>query len=170
MGRKVRRSSSNTIATRHFEPYCSSVLTWHWVSRTLNSELDARIARRKVLPLKTVLLLIFAAALAVAADNASVAGKWHVHTSMAGNENDSDCTFVQKDADLTGTCTSDQGSVNITGKVDGKKVTWSYKSEYNGTPLTVNHEGTLTADNKITGTATVPEFSVDGDFTATQAK
>jgi hypothetical protein len=120
--------------------------------------------------LKTVLLFISAVALAAAADNASVAGKWHVHTSIAGNDSDSDCTFVQKDADLTGTCTSDQGSVNITGKVDGKKVTWSFKSEYNGSPLTVNHDGTLTADNKITGTATVPEFSVDGDFTATQAK
>lgn len=121
-------------------------------------------------PLKTALLLISTVALALAADNASVAGKWHVHTSMAGNENDSACTFVQKDADLTGTCTTDQGSVNITGKVDGKKVTWSYKSEHDGTPLTVNHEGTLTADNKMTGTATVPEFSVDGDFTATQTK
>ncbi|MGC2661197.1 MAG: hypothetical protein WA324_24865 [Bryobacteraceae bacterium] len=120
--------------------------------------------------MKTILLLISAVALAVAADNASVAGKWRVHTSMAGNESDSDCTFVQKDADLTGTCTTDDGSVNITGKVDGKKVTWSYKSEYNGSPLTVNHEGTLTADNKISGTATVPEFSVDGDFMATQTK
>jgi hypothetical protein len=124
----------------------------------------------KVLPLKTLLLLISSATLAVAADNASVAGKWHVHTSMAGNESDSDCTFVQKGADLTGTCTSDKESVDITGKVDGKKVTWSYKSEYNGSPLTVNQEGTLTADNKITGTANVPEYSVDGDFTATHTK
>jgi hypothetical protein len=126
--------------------------------------------------MKTILVLISAAALVAApalvaaADNISLAGTWHVHDSIAGNDSDSDCTFVQKDADVTVTCQTAQGSVTITGKVDGKKATWSYKSEYNGSPLTVNHEGTLSPDNKITGTASVPEYSVDGDFTATQAK
>ena len=126
--------------------------------------------------MKTILFLISAAALVAApalvaaADNVSVDGKWRVHDSIAGNESDSDCTFVQKVAELTGTCKTDQGSVTIAGKVDGKKVKWSYKSEFNGSPLTVVHEGTLSADNKITGTASVPEYSVDGDFTATQAK
>jgi len=125
--------------------------------------------------MKTALILISAAALATAAttasaENASVAGKWHIHDSIAGNDSDADCVFEQKDADLTGTCKVEMGSVKITGKVDGKKVSWSYKSEYNGSPLTVNHEGTLDADNKITGKASVPDYSVDGDFTATQAK
>ena len=114
--------------------------------------------------------LVAAPALVAASDSVSVAGKWHVHDSIAGNDSDADCTFEQKDADLAGTCKIDTESVTITGKVDGKKVTWSYKSEYNGSPLTVVHEGTLSADNKITGKASVPEYSVDGDFTATQAK
>ena len=126
--------------------------------------------------MKTIFVLISAAALVaaptrlVSADNVSVDGKWHVHDSIAGNDSDADCTFVQKDTDLAGTCKIETGSVTITGKIDGKKVTWSYKSEYNGSPLTVVHEGTLGADNKITGKASVPEYSVDGDFTATQAK
>ena len=114
--------------------------------------------------------MITAAALATAADNSSLSGKWQVHTSVAGNDNDQACTFTQKDNDLTGECSSDNGPVNITGKVDGKKVTWSYKSEYNGSPLTVNFEGTLNADNKIAGTVSVPEYSADGDFTATPSK
>lgn len=125
---------------------------------------------KTLLHLSVAVALIAAPSLAPAADNVSVAGKWHVHTSIAGNDSDSDCTFVQKDADLTGTCTTDQGSVQLTGKVDGNKVTWSYKSEYNGTELTVKHEGTLGTDSKITGTVTVPEFNVDGDLTATQTK
>jgi hypothetical protein len=120
--------------------------------------------------LKTLILLLSAAALTVAGDNASLNGKWQVHSSIAGNDNNQTCTFTQKDKDVTGTCTSDKGTVNITGKVDGKKVTWSYKSDYNGSPLTVNYEGTLNSENKITGTTSVPEFSVDGDFTATQSK
>lgn len=120
--------------------------------------------------MKTLLVLLSTAVLASAADSASVHGKWQVHSSIGGQDHDSTCTFTPKDADLTGTCETDHGSVSVTGKVDGKKVTWSYKSQYEGTPLTVNYEGTLGADSKITGTVSVPEFSVDGDFTATQAK
>jgi len=121
-------------------------------------------------PLLLSFLLASAAVLATAADNPSLSGKWQVQSSIAGNDNDQACTFTQKDTDLSGTCTSDNGTVNITGKVDDKKVTWSYKSEYNGTPLTVKYEGRLESATKIVGSVSVPEFSADGDFTATQSK
>jgi hypothetical protein len=123
--------------------------------------------------MKTILvslLLVSAAAVASAGDNPSLSGKWQVHNSISGNESDQGCTFTQKDSDLTGSCSSDNGTVKISGKVDGKKVTWSYKSEYNGTPLTVTYEGIVESATKITGSVTVPEFSADGDFTATQSK
>jgi hypothetical protein len=58
----------------------------------------------------------------------------------------------------------------VTGKVDGNKITWSYKSEYEGTPLTVHYQGVIDAAAKISGSVNVPEFSADGDFTATPAK
>lgn len=103
-----------------------------------------------------------------AAGSSSVAGKWKVHTSIAGNESDGDCTFTQTENDLTGTCVSEQGSVKITGKVDGAKITWSFNSEYNGSPLTVKYNGTLDA-GKMTGDTTVEPFGLTGDFTATQA-
>lgn len=109
--------------------------------------------------------------LALAADNASVGGKWNVHNNIAGNESDTVCTFTQKDTDLTGTCKNDNGEGKATGKVDGTKITWSYDSEYNGSPLTVKYSGTFdSAASKITGTVTVEQFGVDGDFTATAAK
>ena len=111
-----------------------------------------------------------AAGLAPGADTASLAGKWQLHTSIAGNDFDMVCTFTQKDDALGGTCASDQGTFEIAGSVNGNKVTWSYKSEYNGTPLTVKYEGAVGSSNKIIGTVTVPEFSAGGDFTATQAK
>jgi len=117
------------------------------------------------------LLLASASALTFAADKASLSGNWQVHSSIAGNDNDQSCTFTQKENELAGTCTTNENkNVNITGKVDGKTVTWSYKSEYNGSPLTVNFEGKLDSDSKITGITSVPEYSVDGDFTATQSK
>jgi hypothetical protein len=114
--------------------------------------------------------LLSAAPLALAADPLPITGDWNVHASVVGNESDSKCTFAQKGAELTGTCTNLEGNkLEITGKVEGTKVAWSFKTEYNGTPLTVNHEGTLDA-GKITGTINVPEFSVSGEFSATPAK
>jgi hypothetical protein len=120
--------------------------------------------------LKILIILVAAASLLTAAEDAPLNGKWQIHSSIAGNDSDQACTFAQKDKDLTGTCTSDNGTVNIAGKIDGKKVTWTYKSEYNGSPLTVNYEGTVSVDNKIAGTVNVPEYSADGDFTAIPSK
>lgn len=103
------------------------------------------------------------------ANSSSVTGKWKVHSSIAGNESDTECTFTQKDNDLTGTCASGQGGVKTIGKLDGKKVTWSYDTEYNGSPLTMKYNGTLDA-GKITGDVSVEQYGVGGDFTATPLK
>lgn len=122
--------------------------------------------------MKTLVLSLLALSLlslpAAAADG-SVNGAWHVHSSIVGNESDQDCAFTQTGRDLTGSCVGQQGKVQITGKVEDNKVSWSFQSEYNGTPLTVNYSGTL-ASGKITGTVSVPEFSVDGEFSATPSK
>lgn len=116
------------------------------------------------------ILLVSMANLALATDGPSLSGKWQVHTSIAGNENDQTCTISQKDSDFTGKCVSaERGSVDIAGKVDGKKISWSYKSDYNGSPLTVKYEGTMDSATKISGNVSVPEFGADGDFTAAQS-
>lgn len=129
---------------------------------------------RGAITMKSVILSVVLAStsvLALAADNASVSGKWNVHNNIAGNESDAVCTLTQKDSDLTGTCKSDNGEGKATGKVEGTKITWSYDSEYNGTPLTVKYSGTFdSAGSKITGTVTVEQFGVDGEFTASAAK
>ena len=119
--------------------------------------------------MKSLLFLTFLVASA-AADNLSLNGKWQLHNSIAGNESDQTCTFTQKGNDLTGSCSNGQNSGNLTGKVDNKKVTWVYKSEYDGSPITLTYKGTLDSPNKIVGTVSVEEYSVDGDFTATQSK
>jgi len=120
--------------------------------------------------LSLAILLLSAAAIAPAADNSVLSGKWQVHSVIGGTENDQACTFIQKDNTLTGNCTSDQGTVKITGKVEEKKISWSYESEYNGTPLTAKYSGRLDSTNKITGAMSVEAFGVEGEFTATQSK
>jgi hypothetical protein len=103
-------------------------------------------------------LLLAAAGLFAATDDPTLTGKWQVQRSAAGNESRQDCTFTQKDNDLTGTCNSDRGTVGITGKIAGKNVNWSYKSDSQGGLVTVNHKGTIESPDKITGTLTVVEY------------
>lgn len=107
--------------------------------------------------------------LALTAADVSLSGKWEVYQNISGNESRQTCTFTQDAGELTGTCETANGKVQIAGKVKDTKVTWSFKSEYNGTPLTVNYNGSIES-NKISGIVAVPEFSVDGDFSATPAK
>lgn len=102
---------------------------------------------------------------AVAAD-LSVAGKWDVSTSIAGNDGTSVCTFTQKETALTGTCTGDDGDHAITGKIDGNKVTWEYKTDYNGQPLTIAFTGTVDSDKQFAGTVDVEPMGVNGEFSA----
>lgn len=122
--------------------------------------------------MKTLLAVILAASsaafFAIAFDGGTLTGTWQVHQDIAGNESDQSCTFTQTGGDLTGTCESALGSVKITGKVEDKKVSWMFKSEYNGSPLTMKYKGTVDA-NKIVGNVNVEEYGVDGDFTAVQS-
>lgn len=115
-------------------------------------------------------LLISLPVLTQAADGASLSGTWQIHNNIAGNESDLPCTFVQNGDNLTGTCPSERGEVKLTGEVKGKKVTWSYRSEYEGSPITVKYEGILQSETKITGTVNVAEYGADGEFTATLSK
>jgi hypothetical protein len=120
--------------------------------------------------LKILVVLATAAVLAPAADNVSLTGQWTIHRSAGGKESTQSCTFTQNDDELGGTCTSDKGPIKASGKIDGKKVTWTVKTERDGNPLTIVYNGTVESASKITGTVTAVEFGIDGDFTATRSK
>jgi len=96
-------------------------------------------------------------------------GKWTVHNSIAGNENDQVCELAVTDNKITGSCKSQDKDLPVTGTVDGNKVTWQFQSEYNGSPLTLIYKATLDAPNKFVGTVEVQPYGVTGDFTATPA-
>lgn len=114
--------------------------------------------------------LVFIASTAFAAAAPNLTGKYTLHQSVAGNDSDSECNFVQTDTKLTGTCKGQEKDVEIKGTIDGNKANWQYESEYNGTPLTVKFTGTVDDSGKITGSVDVDPFGVNGDFTATPAK
>jgi hypothetical protein len=114
-------------------------------------------------------VLLFASS-AFAATAPSLTGQWSLHNSIAGNESDQQCNFVQTDNTLNGSCKSEDREVKITGSVDGNKVTWKYDSEYNGSPITLTYTATLDDSGKIAGSVEVEPFGVTGDFTATPTK
>lgn len=116
-----------------------------------------------------LLLVAAGAAVARAAENASLEGKWTLHYNISGYSGDLDCAFNQKDSDVTGACKSPDGSVSVTGKVDGKNVTLQYKTEYNGDELTVTYTGKR-EPGKMSGSISVQPMGVEGEFTGTQAK
>ena len=117
-----------------------------------------------------IAVLAFASS-AFAAGAPSLSGQWAVHNSIAGNESDQNCTFVQTDNKLAGSCKNAEGKdLAVTGSIDGNKVTWQYDSEYNGSPLTLVYTATLDDSGKIAGSVEVQPFNVSGDFTATPSK
>jgi hypothetical protein len=121
----------------------------------------------KTLTVSSILLL---ASSAFAADAPTLTGRWSVHTSVSGNEIDQECKFVQEDSKLTGSCKSTDKEVQITGGLDGKKVTWKYDSEYNGTALTATYTATIDDPKKISGTVDVQPYGVTGEFSAVPSK
>jgi hypothetical protein len=112
-------------------------------------------------------LLAAGAVVAYGADSAPLTGNWQVHTSGAGQESDYACTITQKDTDLSGSCTPDEGTVQISGNVAGKAVTWTYKGQYG----TISFKGTLDdTAKKITGTVKAEDYGIEGEFSASQSK
>jgi hypothetical protein len=118
--------------------------------------------------LAAVLATLLSAITLTAAD--PVSGTWQIHQNIVGNESDLACMFTQAGDDLAGTCDGPNGAVKLTGKVSGKKVTWTIQFDYNGTPLTLKYSGTLTSDTKMTGSVSVDPYQVEGEFAASPAK
>ena len=114
-------------------------------------------------------LVAASVALAPAAEN-PLTGEWKVRNDIASNVSEMTCSFTQKGEDLTGGCATEQGNVEITGKVVESSVSWVFKSAYNGGPITLTYKGSLGTDGQLAGAVTVEEFSVTGDFTATPIK
>jgi hypothetical protein len=116
------------------------------------------------------ILLFFASATTLAAAAPNLTGSWTIHNSIAGNESDMECKFVQTEAKLTGSCKGPEKEVQIKGSLDGNKLTWTYESEFNGTPITLTYTATLDDSGKIAGSVNVDPFGVSGDFTAVPSK
>jgi hypothetical protein len=118
---------------------------------------------------RAVAAFAIVSAITVQAQSASVTGSWSVVANVSGNQSEQTCTFTQKEAALTGSCKGERGTFEVTGKVDGKTVTWQYELDYEGQRLTPVYSGTLESAQKIVGTVDVQGMGMTGEFTANRA-
>jgi len=100
----------------------------------------------------------------------SVAGTWQITGDVAGNPLKELCTIKQSGTTLTGSCTNESGGpYEVTGRVDGAKITFSHGGDYQGQALTMSYSATLAAPRALKGSIDVQPFGVSGTFTATPA-
>jgi enterochelin esterase-like enzyme len=114
--------------------------------------------------LATFTLLFASSALAA---QSLTGGLWTIHSNIAGNVSDQECKFVVTDNKITGTCNFQGKNLQVTGSVDGKRVTWHYENEMYGSTFTFNYSGNVDDSGKIAGTFLLEPVKVDGLFTAT---
>ena len=99
---------------------------------------------------------------------APVSGNWKVTGDVVGNPVELTCTFAQDGKKLTGSCkqAGSDKSNEIKGDVDGKKVTWTFDSSYEGRTITLTFSGALDDSSKLKGGIDVQPYGVSGEFTA----
>ena len=126
------------------------------------------VLARRASALKKLLApaILVLAASASAAGASSLTGSWTIHQTVGGNESDQACNFVQTDNKLTGTCRGPDKDLPITGTADGRKLTWKFDMDVNGTSLTLIYTATLDDSGRIAGSVEVQPFRVTGNFTA----
>ncbi len=105
-------------------------------------------------------------ALAAAPDDVDVTGNWTLSGEVSGVTVNETCTLAQKATVLTGSCKTDTGNYDTTGKLDGKTATFKHGGTYQGTDLTITYTGKLNADGSMSGTMDVDPFNVTGSFNA----
>jgi hypothetical protein len=121
------------------------------------------------------MLLATAALLAVATVDATaqvnVAGAWTMEvTTDAGGTTTPSMTLQQNGTALTGHYSSETlGEADVTGTVDGNRVTINFAVDMQGQEVPVTYAATVGADGVMTGTIDLAGGLASGTFTARRA-
>jgi hypothetical protein len=93
-----------------------------------------------------------------------LSGNWVLTTESQMGAQDSDMVVKQSGSALTGTLTSQLGSVDYTGSVEGQNVVFSFMFNAQGTDLKIDYTGIVEGDT-MKGKAVFGSFG-EGTFTA----
>jgi hypothetical protein len=105
------------------------------------------------------------------AQTANVAGTWTMEvTTDAGGTTTPSVTLQQDGTNLTGHYSSETlGEADVTGTVEGNKVTINFTADLQGQEVPVTYVATLGADGVLTGTIDLAGGLATGTFTARRA-
>jgi hypothetical protein len=96
-------------------------------------------------------------------------GTWTVTGNVQGTPVNLSCALTTAaDMTVSGSCVGDDTKTHVvTGKVKDQTLTWSFNSEYDGSPITVTLTGVVDDTGaKMAGTISVDPMNADGDFSA----
>ncbi|MSR20074.1 MAG: hypothetical protein EXR91_03730 [Gemmatimonadetes bacterium] len=121
--------------------------------------------------LLTVAAVSMAGSAQVSAQTVNVAGAWTMSvTTEAGGTTTPSMTIVQTGTALTGHYVSTTlGEADITGTVEGSRVTISFTADLQGQAAPVVYAATVGADGVMTGTIDIAGGLASGTFTAKRA-
>lgn len=118
--------------------------------------------------MKRCLGIVLLSVLPVAAAD-TFSGTWTITGDVSGNPVNEVCTMKQAETHVTGSCQGiEKKSYDLTGDVDGKKITFKHGGEYQGGDLTLTYSGTIDEKGVLKGTLDVAPYDASGDFTATK--
>jgi hypothetical protein len=117
--------------------------------------------------MKRFVLALFAAALAWAAD---VSGTWDMEVEIAGNTGGPTFTLKQSGAKVTGKYSGAFGESEVTGTLEGDKISLQFEVAPQGDKIMLTYKGTVKADGKaMEGTIDVPGMG-EGTFKGSKRK
>jgi hypothetical protein len=95
-----------------------------------------------------------------------VTGKWVFNVTTDAGTGTPTVTLKQQGDSLTGHYSSQTlGEADLKGTVKDKKITFTFRIELQGTPLTVNYTGTVESNDAMKGTVDIGG-AASGTFTA----
>lgn len=121
---------------------------------------------------KLRVLALAAAALLIAAcastppqpKGLDLSGNWVLTTESPMGAQDSDMTVTQTGSALAGKVSSQMGTVDYTGTLEGSAVAFGFSIDIQGTDLRIDYSGTVEGDT-MTGKAVFGSYG-EGTFTA----
>ncbi len=112
-------------------------------------------------------LLLFAALASASAYAADITGTWEAQVDLDAGSGTATFTFKQSGEALTGTYSGTLGEANITGKLEGRHVEWSFEASQGGESAKIKYSGTLAPDGSISGDCDYGPIG-KGNFKATK--
>lgn len=97
----------------------------------------------------------------------NISGVWTVTSDIYNNKSVSKVRLKTEGEKVSGTLLVSGGQeVPVSGECHGTEITWGYRKDWEGNPLSLHYSGKISDDGKIIGSVEVKPMGVTGEFEA----